>query len=313
MENFNFTSDNKRYHALSYHLKKKYNSRIFKAALNAGFTCPNIDGTKGFGGCTFCDGSGAYFADNGFVPIDIQLENEITRIHKKNNDAKVIAYFQSNSNTYTNATTLKQMLDKVLENENVIGVAIATRADCLELEIVKLLKFYSKKTYLTVELGLQTVFDETAKLVNRCHSYNDFLAGYNKLKENGIRVCVHIINGLPGENSEMMLQTAKEVGLLKPDAIKIHLLHVIKDTPLANLYFDEKFDVLSKDEYVDIVVRQLELIPKTTVIERLTGDGDKTKLIAPLWSSNKKSVFAAIDKMQVQLDSWQGKKLQVIH
>ena len=303
MSGFIYSDDNKRYHTLSFHNKHTYGHKLYKAVIDAGFTCPNIDGTKGRGGCIFCDGGSGYFT-SGALSVTEQLIREKERITKKVPNASIIAYFQAHTNTYADIAALARLYNEAVVF-GVDGISIATRADCLSEEIVSLLK--SLSVPVTVELGLQTVHDTTAEKINRCHSYSEFLSGYNMLKESGIRVCVHIINGLPYESADMMIATAEKMGRLKPDGVKIHLLHVIRGTKLEEMYENGDYAPLKKEEYVDIVVKQLEVLPPETVIERITGDGDKSKLVAPLWSMDKISVLGAIDVRQKELDSFQGK------
>lgn len=303
MNAFEFSDDNKRYHTLSYHNKHSFGCKIYKAVIDAGFTCPNIDGTKGRGGCIFCGGGSGYFT-NGKLSVKSQLEAERERISKKAVNPKIIAYFQANSNTYSDVDTLKSLYNEAIEF-GVCGISIATRADCLSDEIISLLK--SLSVPVTVELGLQSVHDKTAEIINRGHTYAEFLGGYKALKNAGIRTCVHIINGLPYETDEMMLETAEKLGRLRPDGVKIHLLHVIRGTSLAEMYEKGEYIPLDKEKYVDITVRQLELLPPETVIERITGDGDKKTLLAPMWSVDKISVLGAIDVAQKRWDSRQGK------
>lgn len=303
MSGFIYSSDNKRYHTLSFYNKSTYGKKVYKAVIDAGLTCPNIDGAKGQGGCIFCDGGSGYFT-KGAVSVANQLKLEKERIRRKVPDAEIIAYFQAHTNTYADINTLERLYGEA-EEFGVKGISVATRADCISDETVRLLK--KLKVPVTVELGLQSVHDSTAVLINRCHTYKEFLSGYRLLKDAGIRVCVHIINGLPMETPDMMLGTAEKLGQLRPDGIKIHLLHVIRGTKLARMYEKGEYLPLSKEEYVDIVVKQLELIPPETVIERITGDGDKSKLIAPLWSMDKISVLGAIDVRQKETDSFQGK------
>lgn len=300
--NFAFSDDNKRYHTLSYHNRHTYGEKMFKAVLDCGFTCPNIDGSKGVGGCIYCDGGSGYFTSAGSVTRQLELEKE--RIYRKNPNAGIIAYFQSHTNTYAPAEQLRELYKQAV-NFGVRGISVATRADCIDEEKCQILA--QQPVPVTVELGLQTVHDETARRINRCHDYAEFLRGYEQLKAFGLRVCVHIINGLPDETDEMMIETAQRLGALRPDGVKIHLLHIIRGTRLAEEYLNGNYTPLEKEQYVDIVVRQLELLPPETVIERITGDGDKEKLLAPLWSMDKISVLGAIDKLQKERDSWQGK------
>lgn len=288
---------------------RKFGKRVYKAPINAGFTCPNIDGRKGSGGCIYCDGGSGYFTDNMLVPVKEQLKHQIDLIHNKHSGAKINAYFQSYSNTYADVDVLKERFEPVLDFPEVVAVSVATRADCFDDNIYAYLSDLAARTSLTVELGLQTVHDVTAEKINRGHSFSEFTGAFLKLKELGIRTVVHIINGLPAENDSMMLETAEILGKMKPDGIKIHLLHVIRGTRLEQMYSKYKYVPMEKEQYVDIVVRQLELLPAETVIERLTGDGDKRKLAAPLWSADKISVLGAIDKEQAERNSFQGKKL----
>lgn len=313
MYKFPFSDDNKRYHTLSYHNKTIYGAKAYKAVIEAGFTCPNIDGTKGRGGCIYCRSGSGYFTQklSGSLYDSVygQLCAEKRRIYEKHPDSKIIAYFQSNTNTYAPVAELCKAYSAALDF-GADGISIGTRADCLDDEIIGLLCEINEKTRLTVELGLQTVHDRTAQIINRCYSFDEFLSGYNRLKASGIRTCLHIINGLPQESEEDMLATAKTVGALCPDGLKIHLLHINSGTALEKLYSDGKYAPMEKDEYIDIVVRQLEYIPQETVIERLTGDGDRRYLVAPLWSRDKISVLGGIDKLQRERDSYQGKALE---
>ena len=304
---FIYSDSNKRYHTLNYYNRQTFGEKIYKAVLDCGFTCPNKDGSKGNGGCIFCDSGSGYFTD-GSLGVREQLETELKRISIKNGeDAPVIAYFQANTNTYAPSERLRRLYNAVLENSRVRGIAIGTRADCLPDDILELLSELNRRTNLTVELGLQSVHDSTINYVNRCCTHEEFLEGYHKLKSRGIRTCLHIINGLPGEDEEMMLETARRTAEMCPDAVKIQMLHIIRGTRLAEIYEKTPFPLLTREEYTDITVKQLELLPPETVIERITGDGDKSKLIAPLWSADKISVLGGIDKRQAELDSWQGK------
>lgn len=299
--------DNKRYHTLHYSNMQRFGRKIFKAVLECGFSCPNIDGTKGRGGCIFCDGGSGYFTVPG-LSVTEQLESEHRRIAARyGEDAPIIAYFQANTNTYASVDTLRRMYMEALAFPHTVGISVGTRADCLSDEILDLLSEISAMTGLTVELGMQTMHESTIGLINRCCTHREFLEGYFSLKERGIRLCIHLINGLPGETSEMMIESAKEAAKLRPDGIKLQMLHVIRDTQLARMYAENGFELLSREQYIDIIVRQLEVLPPVTVIERITGDGDKSKLIAPLWTTDKIAVLGGIDKRMSELDTWQGK------
>lgn len=303
---FPYSDDNKRYHTLAYHNRHTYGCRVFKAAVDARFTCPNIDGTCGSGGCIFCDGGSGYFTAESSVSVTEQIQRERARILAKCPSAKIIAYFQAHSNTYAAPERLSALYREAISC-GVSGLAVATRADCIDDSVAQLLAQLSSELPVTVELGLQSAHDSTARLINRGHSFGAFLRGYSLVKQAGLRVCVHIINGLPSETPEMMLETARELARLAPDGVKIHLLHVINGTRLCDMYEQGLYTPLEKDEYVDITVRQLEVLPPQTVIERITGDGDKSKLAAPLWSMDKISVLGGIDKRMAQLDTWQGR------
>lgn len=277
-----------------------------KISLNGGFTCPNIDGTKGIGGCTYCSSSGSGdFAGNPSLDIHRQFE-EVKAMMTNKWEGKYIAYFQANTNTYAPLSRLKTLYESALSEKDVIGLSIATRADCISEEIADYLKELSEKTYLTVELGLQTIHDKTGERINRCHSYADFLKGYNMIKERGIPVCVHLINGLPGETHEMMVETAREVGKLRPDFVKLHLLHIIKGTKIAEEFERGEFSLMTLPEYVSVICDQLEVLPQETVIQRVTGDGKKEDLIGPMWSLKKFVVMNEIDKEMVKRNSCQG-------
>ena len=308
--NFKYSNTNKRYHTLDYYYKNKFGEKIAKRSLNAGFTCPNIDGTVGFGGCIYCSKSGSgEFAGN----IEDSLEKQFEEIKKVMNhkwqNTKYIAYFQARTNTYAPVERLKAIYEKVLTFKNVVGINIGTRPDSISDECLDYLEDLNKRTYLTVELGLQTIKESTSKLINRCHTLDCFKDMVEKLRERNIDVVVHIINGLPYETKEDMLETVKYLNNLDIQGIKIHMLSIIKDTPLANLYEKEKFHILSKEEYIDIVTTQLEYLRPEIVIHRITGDPDPKELIEPSWLIKKFIVLNDIDKEMVKKDIYQGDKL----
>ena len=310
MNRFKYSNTNKRYHTLDYFYKTRFNSKVFKVSLNAGFSCPNIDGTVGYGGCIYCSKTGSgEFAGNVKDSIEKQFNTIKEMMHNKWKDGKYIAYFQARTNTYAPVERLKEIYEPVIKYDNVIGLNIATRADSITDECLAYLEDLNKRTYLTIELGLQTINEKTSKLINRCHTLECFENMVNKLRERDINVVVHIINGLPYETKEDMLNTVKYLNKLDIQGIKIHMLSIIKDTPLAELYKKEKFHVLTKEEYVDIVINQLELLRPEIVIHRITGDPDPKDLIEPHWLIKKFGVLNDIDKEMVKRDTYQGAKL----
>ena len=308
---FIYSDDNKRYHTLNYYNRSSFNSKVFKAVIDAGFTCPNKDGTKGTGGCIYCMGGSGYFTEKSdgeiYDSVKRQLAAEKERIYKKHPDSLITAYFQANTNTYAPVAMLKEAYMAALDF-GVHGISIGTRADCLPDDVIALLCDINSKTHLTVELGLQTVHDKTAQIINRCYSYDEFLEGYRKLQESGIRTCLHLIDGLPEESIFDMLETAKEVARLHPAAVKIHLLHINHGTALEQIYLSGNYSPLTRDEYIDTVISQLEYLPADIVIERITGDADKRCLVAPLWSADKIAVLGGIDRQMKLRDTYQGIK-----
>lgn len=307
---FPYSEDNKRYLTYSAYLRRRFGEKVFKVPLNLGLTCPNRDGTKGTGGCIFCSGSlSGEFAGDPCEDIGRQFDEVRAGLHKKWQRALYIPYFQAGTNTYADTELLREVFERAASFEGAVGLSVATRADCIDEEKADMLAELAEKTYLTVELGLQSIHDGTAALCNRCHTYADFLQGYGLLREREINVCVHIINGLPRESRDMMLDTARTVGALHPHAVKIHLLHVLKNTPLAEMYARGEFAAMEMDEYVSLVCDQLEVIPKEVIIQRVTGDGARDELIAPLWSLKKFEVMNGIDKELFRRGSYQGIKI----
>lgn len=307
---FKYSDDNKRYHTYNYYLRNRFGKKVFKVSLDAGFSCPNRDGTKGVGGCIYCsEKRSGDFAGNSADDIALQFDKVRNQLHKKWSDALYIPYFQAGTNTYGEFERLKELFTRAVGFENVVGLAVATRADCIDERTADLLSELSEGRYLTVELGLQTIHDQTARLINRCHSFDDFKKGYQLLKSRGINVCVHLINGLPYESREMMLETVREVSALAPHSIKLHLMHIIRGTALERLYKEKPFHIFEMEEYAELICDQLEIIPPEIVIQRITGDGAKEDLVAPLWSLKKFCVMNEIDKELARRNSWQGKLL----
>ena len=307
---FKYSLDNKRYHTLNYYLKNRFHEKVYKVSLNAGFTCPNIDGTKGYGGCIYCSktGSGEF---GGNINDDLITQfNKVKEVMDKKWHGKYIAYFQARSNTYAPVNILKERYETVLKLDNVIGLFIATRCDCITDECLDYLTDLNKRTYLTIELGLQTIHESTSKLINRGHTLNEFTDTVKRLRERNIDVVVHIINGLPYETKEMMLETVKFVNTLDIQGIKIHMLNIIKDTPLETLYNKEHFHVLTKEEYIDIVISELELLDSKIVIHRITADPDPKTLIEPTWLLKKTVLLNDIDKEMKRRNTYQGIKTE---
>lgn len=305
--------NNKRYNTLDNFYFEKFGSKVAKISLDAGFSCPNIDGTVGTGGCIYCSskGSGDYagHGDN----LTKQFYEIKAIIDKKWPNAKYIGYFQAHTNTYADVKILKEKYEEILKIPNVIGLNIATRCDAISEECLEYLAELSHKTYLTIELGLQTIHEKTSILINRCHTLECFQEMVKKLREKNINVVIHIINGLPYETKEMMLETVKYLNNLDIQGIKIHMLHILKNTKLAKLYEKEKFHILTKEEYVDITCDQLELLDPKIVINRITGDPKVDDLIEPAWLIKKLTVLNEIDKELRRRNSYQGiKKIQDI-
>lgn len=308
MGKFIYSDDNKRYHTWNFYLRHQFGCKVFKVSLDAGFTCPNLDGTKGWGGCTYCSSRGSGdFAGDPAHSVCAQFYEVKQALNKKWPQGKCIAYFQAHTNTYAPVQVLRERFEPVLNLEDVIGLSIATRADCLGEDVLDYLEELNRRTFLIVELGLQTIHEATARRINRCHSYEEFLTGLRRLRERRIRVCVHIINGLPGETHEMMLQTARALAGLDIQFVKIHLLHVLKGTVMAGQLERGEFSLLSLEEYVRIVCDQLEVFGPELVIQRVTGDGARDALIGPQWSLKKFVVMNAIDLELVRRDSCQSK------
>lgn len=307
---FKYTLDNKRYHTLNYFYKNKFGIKVFKVSLNGGFSCPNLDGRIGYGGCIYCSksGSGEFGGDK-----EDSLEEQFLKmkevVNKKHIPCKYIGYFQARTNTYASLDVLKEKYECILKQDDVIGLNIATRCDAISEDCLDYLEELSKRTFLTIELGLQTIHEKTSVLINRCHSLKQFEDMVIKLRKRNINVCVHIINGLPYETEEMMLDTVRYLNKLDIQGIKIHMLYIIKDTVIDTMYKKEKFKILSKEEYIDIVIKQLELLRPEIVINRITSDPDKETLVEPRWLVDKCQLLNDIDKEMKRRNTYQGIKL----
>ncbi len=302
--------DGKRYHSLNYFLRNKFGEKVFKISLDAGFTCPNRDGALSDIGCIFCSPRGSGDFTISWDNISEQFDKAKAMMAKKWMKGKLIAYFQAYTNTYAPVEELREKYYSIIDKENLVGIAIATRPDCLPPEVMELLKELNEKTYLWVELGLQTVNENTAKLINCGYTLESYKGAVKSLKESGIDIVTHCILGLPGETQEDMLKTVDFVANTGTQGIKLHLLHLLEDTPMVKLYKEKKLRLLEKDEYVDLIIDCVERLPADMVIHRLTGDGPRSTLIAPKWSLNKWEVLNAIDDRFIERNTWQGKKFK---
>ncbi|MBU5486291.1 TIGR01212 family radical SAM protein [Clostridium sp. MSJ-11] len=297
----------KRYYSLNYFLREKFGCKVYKISLDAGFSCPNRDGKISSGGCVFCSarGSGDFAGDRGYS-ISRQFNDIKTLMRKKWKEGKYIAYFQAYTNTYASASVLREKYEEALNHEGVVALAIATRPDCLGEEVLDLLEELSNRTYLWVELGLQTVSDETAKIINRGYSLEVFEQALENLRKRKIDVVVHSIFGLPKENREDMLKTVKYLSSKDIQGIKFHLLHLMKGTPLVDLYEREEFRFLEEEEYIDIICEAIGLLREDIVVHRLTGDSPRDLLIGPKWSLKKWEILNAIHSNLEEKGIYQG-------
>lgn len=297
----------KPYNSINLYLREKFGEKVFKISLDGGFTCPNRDGTAGFGGCIFCSerGSGDFTGKN--ENLVEQFYEVKGMMNEKWKNGKYIAYFQAYTSTYGPIKELRRKYYSVLELEDVVGIAIATRPDCLGEEVLELLDEINRKTFLWVELGLQTIKDETGVLINRGYDFGTYIKAINALKKINVEVVTHVILGLPGESKEDMLNTVELIANTGTMGIKLHLLHLMKNTRMVKLYEEGKLSFLSQEEYVNLIVDAIEKLPENMVIHRLTGDSPRKTLIEPMWSLKKWEVLNAIDNCFRNRDTWQGK------
>lgn len=286
------------YKTLNEHYKARFGCKVYKLSVDAGFTCPNRDGTLGVGGCIFCgnDGGGE-FAEGKCASIKEQLEKAKKRVEAKNKGGKYIAYFQSFTNTYAPAEQLEKLYYEAIEPEEIVGLAIGTRPDCLPEDVVALLAQINRIKPVSVELGLQTVHPETVSYIRRGYSNEVYFNAVQRLKAAGLEVVTHIILGLPGENGQMAVQTTKQAVAAGTDGVKFHLLHVLKGTALEADFRAGKFQCLSLEEYAKILKACIDVLPEDIVVHRITGDGAKRNLIAPLWSADKKRVLNYLNRV----------------
>ncbi len=304
--------DNKRYNLFSSHLKSRFGGRVHKISVDAGLSCPNRGATRSRPGCLFCDpgGSGAVGIDRG-AQVAEQIERGKEVMRRKYKAQRFIAYFQPFSNTAAPVEDLRRLYDEALGVEDVVGLAVGTRPDCCPPEVFELLTEYHRRTYFWLELGLQSMHDRTLDFLRRGHSYACFREAFDRAKDQGLRVCVHVILGLPGESRDDMLATANEMARLQVDGIKIHLLHVLDGTPLGEMYRRGEIAVLCQDDYVQLVTDFIARLHPRTLVQRLTGDGPRDRLLAPLWSLKKWEVINAVDDALNQRDMRQGSDCRV--
>lgn len=301
-----FWKNNKRYYDLKSYWRNLFGCNVHKLAIDAGFTCPNRDGHVATGGCIFCDGRGSTLRQHGELP---SIADQIASGKKyyKPSASKFIAYFQTFTNTYAPVAGLQALYDEALAEEDVIGLSIGTRPDCLGSDVIELLSGYAKKHHIWVELGLQSIHDKTLQLINRGHNFQQFLDAVTALSGRGLNICVHIIIGLPGESDEDILKTAKTLATLPIQGIKIHSLLALDGTPMGELYKNGSIPMISKEKYVALTADVLEVLPPEIVIQRLTADGYRDIFLAPVWAGNKLDVLNSINKELERRDSYQGK------
>lgn len=311
MQIFPYSDDpNKRYHTWNYTLRQQFGEKIFKVPIDGGFDCPNRDGTVAKGGCTFCSVSGS--GDMIVAPSDplpLQFQKEIQLMHQKWPTVdQYIVYFQNFTNTHAPVDVIRHRFEQVVNEKGVVGLSIGTRPDCLPDEVVNYLAELNERFYLWVELGLQTTFEETSAAINRAHDYQTYLDGVAKLRKHGIRVCTHLINGLPGETPAMMRENVRRT-IQDSDiqGIKLHLLHLMTNTKMMRDYNEGRLQLMSKEAYVSVICDQLEMIPPEIIIHRLTGDAPFETIIGPMWSLKKWEVLNAIDAEMKRRNSYQGK------
>lgn len=294
---------NNRYNTFSDFLKKEFGRRLVKLPIEAGFTCPNRDGSVGVGGCIFCSGSA-----RSNLTVKEQILDKKKSLESKWKNSVYCAYFQSYSNTYGDLEHLKELYEEALSVDGIVALAIGTRPDCLGEDVLDLLSNLNEKTYLWLELGLQTIHDKTAGFINRGYGLEVYEKAVNNLRERNIRYMTHLIFGLPFESREMILESVKYIAKDKPFGVKFHSLFIEEGTRLAEIYKRGEFESLSLDGYVDLVVEAISLMPEETIISRITGDGDKSKLLAPKWAADKLSVISLINKKMKEKNIKQGCK-----
>lgn len=303
-----FNNTDKRYNQFSAYLKNKFGAKVYKITLDAGFSCPNRDGTISTGGCIFCDDGGSFSqAHSNLLPIEEQVNIGAKTLHDRFKAEKFMSYFQAYTNTYKPVNELEIIYKSALNHPDVVGLSIGTRPDCVEDDKLNLISEIAQDYYTWVEYGLQSIHNKTLKKINRGHDFDCFLKAYERTKERGINVCTHVIFGL-WETRDEILETAQKLAELKVDGVKIHMLCALKDTKLAKLYENKEIDFMSEEEYVNLVCDFLEILPQTTTIHRLAGNGLKKNLIAPRWLGAKLDCLNKIDRELLKRNSYQGSK-----
>lgn len=303
-----FNNTDKRYNQFSAYLKNKFGAKVYKITLDAGFSCPNRDGTISTGGCIFCDDGGSFSqAHSNLLSIEEQVNIGAKTLHDRFKAEKFMSYFQAYTNTYKPVNELEKIYKSALNHPDVVGLSIGTRPDCVEDDKLNLISDIAQDYYTWVEYGLQSIHNKTLKKINRGHDFDCFLKAYERTKEKGINVCTHVIFGL-WETRDEILETAQKLAKLKVDGVKIHMLCALKDTKLAKLYENKEIDFMSEEEYVNLVCDFLEILPQTTTIHRLAGNGLKKNLIAPRWLGAKLDCLNKIDRELLKRNSYQGSK-----
>lgn len=303
-----FNNTDKRYNQFSAYLKNKFGAKVYKITLDAGFSCPNRDGTISTGGCIFCDDGGSFSqAHSNLLSIEEQVNIGAKTLHDRFKAEKFMSYFQAYTNTYKPVNELERIYKSALNHPDVVGLSIGTRPDCVEDDKLNLISDIAQDYYTWIEYGLQSIHNKTLKKINRGHDFDCFLKAYERTKEKGINVCTHIIFGL-WETRDEILETAQKLAELKVDGVKIHMLSALKDTKLAKLYENKEIDFMSEEEYVNLVCDFLEILPQTTTIHRLAGNGLKKNLIAPRWLGAKLDCLNKIDRELLKRNSYQGSK-----
>ncbi len=302
-----FNNTDKRYNQYSAYLKQKFGAKVYKVTLDAGFSCPNRDGTISKGGCIFCDDSGSFSqAHSNKLSIEEQLKTGIETLTKRFKAQKFMSYFQAYSNTYKPVKELENIYKSALNHPDVIGISIGTRPDCIDDEKLKLISTFTKDYYTWIEYGLQSCHDSTLKSINRGHNFDCFKKAVEKTKKYGINICAHIILGLPDETHNDMIKTAEELAKLGIDGIKIHMLCILENTPIAKMYEKGEITLISEEEYINTVCDILEILPANITIHRLAGNGLKSELIQPRWIGKKLDTLNRIDRELERRMTWQG-------